>query len=130
VGRAQSSAHPPFAREEEHARSRRLDSMSSVRLAVFATRLTIRLIVLVFAFQGASPAVALLLALGRDVLLAAVIIPAGITVLFAAREYLDFRFRYSERWKPEAIPLLAAGHLPSRERRPADRRSEVGSQSG
>jgi len=71
--------------------------------AVFAIWLTIRLIVLVFAFQGASPAVSLLLALGRDVLLAAVIIPAGITLLFASWEYLEFRFRYSERWKPEAL---------------------------
>lgn len=71
--------------------------------AVFASWLTIRLIVLVFALQGASPAGAHLLALGRDVLLAAVIIPAGITLLFAAWEYLELRFRYSERWKPEAL---------------------------
>jgi multisubunit Na+/H+ antiporter MnhC subunit len=71
--------------------------------AVFASWLTIRLIVLVFALQGSSPAVSHLLALGRDVLLAAVIIPAGITLLFATWEYLEFRFRYSERWKPEAL---------------------------
>lgn len=77
--------------------------------AVFASWLTIRLIVLVFALQGASPAVSLLLAVGRDVLLAAVIIPAGITLLFATWEYLEFRFRYSERWTPEAL-----GPVPSR----------------
>jgi hypothetical protein len=71
--------------------------------AVFAVWLTIRLIVLVFALQGASPAVSLLLALGRDVLVAAVIIPAGITLLFATWEYLEFRFRYSERWTPETL---------------------------
>ena len=71
--------------------------------AALALWLTIRLIVLVFALQGASPAVSLLLALGRDVLLAAVIIPAGITLAFAAWEYLELRYRYSERWKPEAL---------------------------
>jgi hypothetical protein len=77
--------------------------------AVFASWLTIRLIVLVFAFQGDSSAVSLLLALGRDVLLAAVIIPAGITLLFATWEYLEFRFRYSERWKPEALAPVPPG---------------------
>ena len=85
--------------------------------AALAAWLTIRLIVLVFAFQGASPAVSLLLALGRDVLLAAVIIPAGITLLFATWEYLEFRFRYSERWKPEALGPVP----PSFPRRPKPR---------
>jgi len=37
------------------------------------------------------------------VLLAAIIIPAGVTLLFAVWEYLETRFRYSERWKPEAL---------------------------
>jgi hypothetical protein len=76
--------------------------------AIFALWVTIRLIVLVFALQGASPAGSLLMALGRDVLLAAIIIPAGVTLLFATWEYLELRFRYSDRWKPEAL-----GQVPS-----------------
>jgi hypothetical protein len=71
--------------------------------AVFAIWLTIRVIVLVFTLQGASPASTILLNLGRDVLLAALIIPAGVTLLFAVWEQLEFKFHYSERWKPEAL---------------------------
>jgi len=40
-------------------------------------------------------------------LLAGLIIPAGITMLFAAWEYLEFKFRYSERWKPESLPPVS-----------------------
>lgn len=71
--------------------------------AVFVLWVTIRLIVSVFALQGTSPAIPILLDLGRDVLLATLIIPAGVTLLFAVWEYLEFKFRYSERWKPEAL---------------------------
>jgi len=71
--------------------------------AFLAVWLTIRLIVVVFAFQGTSPAGTILLRLGRDVLLAGIIIPAGVTLLFAVWEYLEFKYRYSERWKPEAL---------------------------
>jgi hypothetical protein len=71
--------------------------------AVLAVWVTIRAIVAVFVFQGTTPAGTILLTLGRDVLLAAFIIPAGVTLLFAAWEYLEFRFRYSERWKPETL---------------------------
>jgi hypothetical protein len=67
---------------------------------------TIRVIVAVFTLQGTSPAGSVLLTLGRDILLAAFFIPAGITLLFAAWEYLEFRFRYSERWKPESLPAI------------------------
>ena len=71
--------------------------------AVFALWVTIRVIVSVFAFQGASPAGTILLNFGRDVLLAGIIIPAGVTLLFAVWEQLEFKFHYSERWKPEAL---------------------------
>jgi multisubunit Na+/H+ antiporter MnhC subunit len=71
--------------------------------AFLAVWLTIRLIVVVFAFQGSSPAGTILLRLGRDVLLAGIIIPAGVTLLFAVWEYLELKYRYSERWKPEAL---------------------------
>src|SRR5215510_5618714 len=54
--------------------------------AVLALWLTIRLIVVVFALQGTSPARTILLALGRDVLLASIIIPPGVTLLFAVWE--------------------------------------------
>src|SRR5262245_43258772 len=69
--------------------------------AILALWLTIRLIVAVFAFQGASPTRTILLDLVRDVLLAGIIIPAGVTLLFAVGEYLAFKYHYSERWKPE-----------------------------
>jgi len=71
--------------------------------AFLAVWLTIRLIVVVFAFQGTSPAGTILLRLGRDILLAGIIIPAGVTLLFALWEYLELKYRYSERWKPEAL---------------------------
>jgi hypothetical protein len=42
--------------------------------------------------------------LGRDILLAGFFIGGGVTLLFAVWEYLEFKFRYSERWKPESLP--------------------------
>jgi hypothetical protein len=85
--------------------------------AIFVLWLTIRLIVTVFTLQGATPAGTVLLVLGRDVLLAGIIIPAGVTLLFAVWEYLEFRFRYSERWKPEALaPVPRPGPEPSKPR--------------
>jgi len=74
--------------------------------AIFALWVTIRVIVVVFAFQGTTPAGSILLRLGRDILLAAFIIPAGVTLVFALWEYLEFKFRYSERWKPESLPPI------------------------
>jgi hypothetical protein len=85
--------------------------------AVLAVWVTIRLIVAVFVFQGTTPAGTILLTLGRDVLLAAIIIPAGVTLLFAVWEYLELRFRYSERWKPEALsPVPPHGLQPPKPR--------------
>jgi len=74
--------------------------------AIFAVWVAIRLIVAVFTLQGTATAGSVLLLLGRDILLAAFFIPAGITLLFAAWEYLEYRFRYSERWKPESLPPI------------------------
>ncbi len=71
--------------------------------AILGLWVTIRVIVAVFALQGTSPAGTILLRLGRDILLAAIFIPAGVTLLFAVWEYLEFKFRYSERWKPESL---------------------------
>jgi hypothetical protein len=48
--------------------------------ATLALWVTIRVIVAVFALQGTSPAGTILLGLGRDVLLAGIIIPPGITL--------------------------------------------------
>lgn len=85
--------------------------------AIFGLWVTIRLIVAVFALQGTSPAGAILLRLGRDVLLAAIIIPAGVTLLFAVWEWLEFKYHYSERWKPEALgPVPSPGPQPPRPR--------------
>jgi len=71
--------------------------------AILVVWVTIRVIVAVFALQGTSPVGTILLGLGRDVMLAGIIIPAGVPLLFAVWEYLEFKFRYSERWKPEAL---------------------------
>jgi len=82
--------------------------------AILALWLTIRLIVMVFAFQGASSTGTILLALCRDVLLAGLIIPAGVTLLFGLWEYLEFKYRYSDRWKPENLqPVPPRGYQPS-----------------
>jgi len=71
--------------------------------AIFILWVTIRIIVAVFALQGNSAAGTILLQLGRDILLAAFFIGAGVTLLFALWEYLEFKFRYSERWEPESL---------------------------
>jgi hypothetical protein len=85
--------------------------------AILAVWLAIRLIVAVFAFQGTSSAGEILLRLGRDVLLAGIIIPAGVTLLFAVWEYLEFKYHYSDRWKPEALgPVPTPGPQPPRPR--------------
>ena len=72
--------------------------------AIFAAWVTIRVIVAVFTLQGAATAGAVLPLLGRDILLAAFFIPAGVTFLFALWEYLECKFRFSQRWKPESLP--------------------------
>jgi hypothetical protein len=71
--------------------------------ATLALWVTIRVILAVFAFQGTVPAQSILLLLGRGILLAGFFIPAGVTLLFATYEYLESKFRYSERWKPESL---------------------------
>jgi hypothetical protein len=85
--------------------------------AAWAVWLTIRLIVAVFTFQGTTPTGTILYNLGRDVLLAAIIIPAGVTLLFAVWEYLEFKYRYSDRWRPEALsPVPRPGPQPPKPR--------------
>ena len=64
--------------------------------AILVVWVTIRVIVVVFALQGTSPVAMIALDFGRDVLLAGIIIPAGVTLLFAVWEYLECKFRYSE----------------------------------
>jgi hypothetical protein len=86
--------------------------------AVFAGWVTIRVIIAVFTLQGTATAGSVLLLLGRDVLLAAFFIPAGVTLLFAAWEYLECKFRYSERWTPESLAPVAPPLRPPKEPRP------------
>jgi hypothetical protein len=69
---------------------------------------TIRVIVAAFQSQGTATAGSILLYLGRDILIAAFVIASGVTLLFAVWEYLEFKFRYSERWKPESLPPVPA----------------------
>jgi hypothetical protein len=86
--------------------------------AVFALWVTIRVIIAVFTLQGTATAGSVLLLFGRDVLLAAFFIPAGVTLLFAAWEYLEFKLRYSERWKPESLPPVPPPVWPPKGPRP------------
>jgi hypothetical protein len=86
--------------------------------AIFAMWVTIRLIVAVFTLQGTATAGSVLLLLGRDILLAAFFIPAGVTLMFPAWEYLEFKFRYSERWKPESLAPVPRIRQPRSQQRP------------
>ncbi len=76
--------------------------------AVFGMWVTVRVIIAVFQFQGSMTAGSILLRLGRDVVMAGFGIAAGVTLIFAVWEYLEFRFRYSQRWKPESLPPVPA----------------------
>jgi len=74
--------------------------------AIFGLWVTVRVIIAVFQFQGTATPGSILLRLGRDILLAGFIIAAGVTLLFTIWEYLEFKFRYSQRWKPESLPAV------------------------
>src|ERR1700689_4709978 len=74
--------------------------------AIFGLWMTVRVIIAVFQFQGTMTAGSILLRLGRDIFLAGFFIAAGVTLLFAVWEYLEFKFRYSEKWKPESLPAV------------------------
>jgi hypothetical protein len=82
---------------------------------IFSLWVTVRVIIAVFQFQGTTAAGSILLRLCRDVLLAGFIIGAGVTLVFAVWEYLEFKFRYSQRWKPESLPAVPP---PVRQRQP------------
>jgi Ca2+/Na+ antiporter len=86
--------------------------------AIFGTWVTIRVIIAVFVLQGTATAGSVLPRLGRDILLAAFFIPAGVTLMFALWEYLEFKFRYSERWKPESLPPVPQTPKPPKQPRP------------
>src|SRR5579863_9245549 len=72
--------------------------------AIFGLWVTVRVIIAAFQFRGTATAGSVLLRLGRDILLAGFFIAAAVTLLFAFWEYLELRFRYSQRWKPESLP--------------------------
>jgi hypothetical protein len=74
--------------------------------AIFGGWVTVRVIIAVFQFQGTATAGSILPRLGRDILLAGFFIAAGVTLLFVLWEYLEFKFRYSARWKPEKLPAV------------------------
>ncbi|HEY3823956.1 MAG TPA: hypothetical protein VGL82_05330 [Bryobacteraceae bacterium] len=83
--------------------------------AIFGLWVTVRLIIAVFQFQGTATAGSILLRLGRGILRAGFIIAAGVTLLFIVWEYLESRFRYSAKWKPESLPPVPQ---PSRFKQP------------
>jgi hypothetical protein len=85
--------------------------------AMFAVWVTIRVIAAVFTLQGTATAGSVLPRLGRDILLAGFFIGGGVTLLFAVWEYLEFKFRYSERWKPESLPPVPSP-VPQPRKRP------------
>jgi hypothetical protein len=87
--------------------------------AIFGLWMTVRVIIAVFQFRGTATAGSILLRLGRDILLAGFFISAGVTLLFALWEYLEFKFRYSERWKPESLPPVPPPVRQPKQPRPA-----------
>jgi hypothetical protein len=89
--------------------------------AIFGVWVTIRVIVAVFTLQGTATAGAVLPRLGRDILLDGFYIAAGVTLLFAVWEYLEFKFRYSEKWKPESLPPVPQTPKPPKQPRPITR---------
>ena len=86
--------------------------------AIFGVWATVRVIVAVFQFQGTATAGSILLQLGRDILLAGFYIAAGVTMLFAVWEYLEYKFRYSSRWKPESLPPVPPPIAQAKQPRP------------
>ncbi len=86
--------------------------------AIFGMWVTVRVIIAVFEFQGTAAGGSILLRLGRDVLVAGFIIAAGVTLLFTIWEYLEFKFRYSQRWKPESLPPVPPPVRPPKQPRP------------
>jgi hypothetical protein len=84
--------------------------------AIFGLWVTVRVIIAVFEFQGSATAGLILQRLGRDILLVGFIIAAGVTLLFAGWEYLEFKFRYSERWRPESLPPVRQPPKPPKPR--------------
>jgi hypothetical protein len=72
--------------------------------AIFTFWLVVRVITVVFALQGTAPVGSILKYLARDIVYAGFFIGAVVTMVFAAWEYLEFKFRYSEKWKPESLP--------------------------
>jgi hypothetical protein len=86
--------------------------------AMLAGWVTVRVIVAIFVFQGATPAGEILWKFGRDILLAAFFIPSGVTWIFATWEYFYFKFRYWERWKPESLPAVPTPVRPPKQPRP------------
>jgi hypothetical protein len=86
--------------------------------AVFGLWVTIRVIVAVFVLQGTATAGVVLPLLARDIFLAVFFIGGGVTLLFAIWEFLEFKFRYSERWKPGSLPPVPQIPKPPKPPRP------------
>jgi hypothetical protein len=86
--------------------------------AIFGLWVTVRVIIAGFEFQGTTAAGSILLRLGRDILRAGFFIAAGVTLLFGAWEYLEFKFRYSQRWKPESLPAVPPPIRQAKQARP------------
>jgi hypothetical protein len=71
--------------------------------AILALIFTVLIIKACYIFPGRSSLGSFLWQLGRELFFAGIIVTAGVTTIFAAWEYLEFKFRFWERWNPKSL---------------------------
>lgn len=71
--------------------------------AILALIFTIFVIKACYVFPGRSSLGSLFLQLGRELFFGGIIVTAGVTLIFAVWEYLEFKFRFWENWNPRSL---------------------------
>jgi hypothetical protein len=88
-------------------------------IAIWALIFVIKVIAAAFTFPGQPNTGSFLLQFGLDILLSGFFIFGGVTLVYAALEYVEFKYRLSERWKPESLPAVPSpAWQPQIKRRP------------
>ncbi len=85
--------------------------------AILALIFTILAVKACYVFPGRSNLASFLLRFGRELVFGTVIVIAGVTVIFAAWEYLEFKFRFWENWDPRSLSPVPSWTPPSIPRR-------------
>jgi hypothetical protein len=70
-------------------------------------------------FPGQPDLGAFLLRVGGQLSLAGFYVTAGVTLIFTAWEYLEFKFRFWENWNPRSLPPVPQPIPPCRPPRPS-----------